>query len=282
MKMSFKSMLCLLLLAFISQANAAIALVQKNTAAVFSTTASVSLSSVGAGHLVVLELYGSASGTPTVSETAPGTDTVNTAVAYGCNATPNACVGIYYIQNSVGGTTTLQVTFTASTGIGLVEIEYSGAATTGALDSATAINSATNSSTVSTASLTPASSGELGVVGAAITTNSTVTWSAPFTSQETQIGNTIHGTYADEIGTTGAITPSGTISLGNSGWAAAMVLFKAASGGGSCTHDGITSAGAIAIPNGTSGTYRLTSGALGTPDCSTVSYKQTQGAVGVN
>ena len=49
-----------------------------------------------------------------------------------------------------------------------------------------------------------------------------------------------------------------------------------------CTHDGVTSAGAIAIPNGTSGSYRLTSGALGTPNCSTVSYKQTQGAVGVN
>lgn len=50
-----------------------------------------------------------------------------------------------------------------------------------------------------------------------------------------------------------------------------------------CTHAGQTSAGAIAVPNGSTGSYWLKNGSFGTPDCATVSYKQpTIGNFGVN
>jgi hypothetical protein len=61
------------------------------------------------------------------------------------------------------------------------------------------------------------------------------------------------------------------------------MAFAAASGGGSCTHAGITSSGTIAVPNGSSGSYQLKNGSFGTPDCSTVYYKQPYiGNFGVN
>ncbi|HEX5461057.1 MAG TPA: hypothetical protein VFX20_13920 [Steroidobacteraceae bacterium] len=53
--------------------------------------------------------------------------------------------------------------------------------------------------------------------------------------------------------------------------------------GASCTHVGITSAGAIAVPDGSSGSYQGKTGSFVTPDCSTVNYKQpTVGNFGVN
>ena len=54
-------------------------------------------------------------------------------------------------------------------------------------------------------------------------------------------------------------------------------------GGSTCTHSGYTSGGAIATPNGTSGSYVGKTGGLVTPDCSTVNYWQpTVGNFGTN
>lgn len=51
----------------------------------------------------------------------------------------------------------------------------------------------------------------------------------------------------------------------------------------SCTHAGLSAAGAWTLPNGSSGSYRLKNGSFGTPDCSTVSYFQPAvGNFGVN
>lgn len=59
----------------------------------------------------------------------------------------------------------------------------------------------------------------------------------------------------------------------SSDWAA-VILTMSPSGGGSCTHAGITSAGASATPNGTTGSYVGKTGSFVTPNCSSVNYWQ--------
>lgn len=55
------------------------------------------------------------------------------------------------------------------------------------------------------------------------------------------------------------------------------------SGGSSCTHNGITSAGALATPNGTTGSYVGKTGAFVTPNCSSTNYWQpAAGNFGLN
>lgn len=279
--MNMKRLLTLLTALFALPAHAAIVLVQQATpATVTGTSATVTLTGVTAGDTLLLWVEGSAAGTLSVTESL--SETVNTAVAYAGQAPTYSSVGLYYVSNTAGGT----VSFTANFGAGgtsgfivLFESEYSGISTTSPLDAATAVTTS-NTTSVSSTSITPAGSGELFVSGLAFSVNATMTWNAPYTSLQSNISSA-HANLASALGPTGATAASGTASLAGH-WAIAQAAFIPASGGGSCTHDGITSTGAIAIPNGTSGTYRLTSGALGTPDCSTVSYKQTQGAVGVN
>lgn len=61
------------------------------------------------------------------------------------------------------------------------------------------------------------------------------------------------------------------------------VFALTAAGASSCTHQGYTSAGALATPNGSSGSYVGKAGAFVTPDCSTVNYWQpTVGNFGTN
>lgn len=76
---------------------------------------------------------------------------------------------------------------------------------------------------------------------------------------------------------------SGTISTSAS-WYLALAGIYDSGGGASCTHSGYEPAtGALAVPNGTSGTFYLCSGAQGTPNCSSASYYQpVTGACGVN
>jgi len=54
----------------------------------------------------------------------------------------------------------------------------------------------------------------------------------------------------------------------------AMTLVSYKPAGAGCTHAGYTSGGAIATPNGSSGSYVGKSGAFVTPDCSSVNYWQ--------
>lgn len=63
--------------------------------------------------------------------------------------------------------------------------------------------------------------------------------------------------------------------------AAVIIALKESSA--SCTHEGITSAGALAVPNGSSGSYQGSAGAFVTPNCSSIEYKQpTVGNFGEN
>lgn len=91
------------------------------------------------------------------------------------------------------------------------------------------------------------------------------------TPEDTRITST--GSYAATFGVT-----SGQFD----GFLTAAVAFAETSSG-SCTHSGITSAGAIATPNGTSGSYVGKTGSFVTPDCASVNYWQpAQGNFGVN
>jgi len=81
------------------------------------------------------------------------------------------------------------------------------------------------------------------------------------------------GTLSDALSSSGG---------GDTGNFTAFVLALPQSAGASCTHSGITSAGAIAVPTASTTVVRLASGALSTVDCSSVSYKQSSGAFGVN
>jgi hypothetical protein len=74
----------------------------------------------------------------------------------------------------------------------------------------------------------------------------------------------------------------GTVSTCGGNWGGYLVAFKV-SASGTCRHAGQTSAGALAIPNGTSRSYWPKNGTFGTPDCATASYTQTLlGGFGVN
>lgn len=280
--MKIKALLVTLLLAVCGTANAAITFVQKAAQTYSAATVPVSLSSVGAGHLLVLFVNSTSTSAPT-SVTESLSETVSVAVPYGGNSAHGNYMAIYYVQNTAGGATvTFTVNFSAGVSGSVVAAEYAGAATSGVFDSATAIATGNNTSTFSTASITPATSGELFVSATNYGSNTTPTWNSPFTIQQTATGNTVFMSYADDQSVSAATSASGTFSF-NLNWAAAMAAFKPAAGGGSCTHSGITSAGAIAIPNGTSGSYQGKSGAFVTPDCSTISYRQpTVGNFGVN
>ena len=71
------------------------------------------------------------------------------------------------------------------------------------------------------------------------------------------------GTYAEAF--TMAASSGQTAVIG-------VVAIKGTATGGSCTHQGYTSGGALATPNGTSGSYLGKTGGYVTPDCSTVNY----------
>jgi hypothetical protein len=96
---------------------------------------------------------------------------------------------------------------------------------------------------------------------------------------------TIGATFlpASSGGSQGTLT--GSFAIGGGGLTSGYIAyaFSLAAPGGACTHSGYTSAGAIATPNGSSGSYLGKSGAFVTPDCSTVNYWQpTVGDFGVN
>lgn len=80
-------------------------------------------------------------------------------------------------------------------------------------------------------------------------------------------------------GATGTLTGTETgFALDQQGF----VVSLAAAAGATCTHAGITSAGAIAVPTADSTVVRLKNGSFGTVDCSTIYYPDQGGAFVTN
>ena len=115
------------------------------------------------------------------------------------------------------------------------------------------------------------------------------TWTAP-----TGLASQIQGDYASSpyphfnLSTENNIASgaTGTLSGTETGLAAdnqGIVLSLAASGGATCAHPGLTSAGAISVPTAGTTVVRLKNGSFGTVDCSTTQYFQpTIGNFGAN
>jgi hypothetical protein len=242
-----------------------------------STAVTISLSGVASGDFLVVFVTAASSTSPTsVTE---GSETVNAAIAYDYNSTAGVALGIYYVQNTGGGSITFTVNWATVTATGLMASEYSGVATTSALDQASTPKfSASGSDTITANSLTPSASGELLLaLGGGGTFSS---WTV-VTNEASNSGASPQAYYGDAIlANTNAVAPVYTRSA-NGALMIGTALFTPGAGS-SCTHDGWSSAGSFAVPNGSSGSYWLASGAFGTPNCSSTSYWQQSGAFGDN
>jgi len=252
-------------------------LVKAQSANGSATTITITLSGVIAGDFVWVGVYlGSNQVSPTVSDS--NGNTVLGAGSWGGNSA-GISNGEFYVQSASAGTNTFTIVAASATYIRAFAAEYAGSYT---YDTAASPNPG-NSASPTTNSVTPGASGELAI--ALISTSfaglTFSAWTNSFVQEDTYNTSGTSGVWADlSSAGSGAITASATMSAAKA-YVASLALFRA-SGGSTCTHAGITSAGAIAVPNGTSGSYRLKNGSFGTPDCSTVSYKQTIGNFGVN
>ena len=158
--------------------------------------------------------------------------------------------------------------------ISIAFIEITGAATA-SLDA----NPTPTSGTVTT-TLTGPSSGTLATTGEMVigifAQDNSNTFSAPTNSytlgDQTAYTTTIGIVWSYLIDSTTTSTSTGVTASSNVNYAGALLSFKP--GGASCSHAGYTSGGAIATPNGSSGSYVGKAGAFVTPNCSSVNYWQ--------
>lgn len=242
----------------------------KNYCASATSCAISPVSSVTANDTLIIQV--DANNNTTLSSITDNLNSVVACAAY--SGTNNPGIGIYYIQAASGGSHTVTVTMSATSNLTLFISEWSG---TGACDTVSAIAAHANTS-ITTASISPAAS-DLVIFGVS-QAGTGLTYSAftnSFVQQDSYNTNGPTATWASVV--TGSSISGGVTSSSANSSASVVAAFLPLSG---CTHSGITSAGAISIPNGSSGTYRLTNGTLGTPDCSTKSYLHTDGSIGVN
>lgn len=112
-----------------------------------------------------------------------------------------------------------------------------------------------------------------------------LTWGNSFT-QVVSDGNTLHftsGIAKRVVSSTGTYNSSYTSAgAGTTEAATAVISFKAASGGGGCTHNFWKSTGAFAQPDGTTGSYWSSAGAFATPNCTSGSYWRQDGTFNSN
>ncbi|MDR5728319.1 MAG: hypothetical protein RB191_12900 [Terriglobia bacterium] len=152
--------------------------------------------------------------------------------------------------------------------------EISGAT---AVDTPSAANGQTSASTALAASFTTATANEF-AIAALGNNNSGASYSTNGWTNDLNGGSESDYYWHVSLSGSGANSLTATASAAvSSRWA--IVALKA--GGASCTNNFWSSAGAYAIPNGTTGSYRnVGTGAFSTPDCSTGSYWLKSGAKG--
>lgn len=232
------------------------------------------------GDTLVLEVYTATSAPTSVTESA--SETVNTRVPWGGSSF--ADIAAYDVLPSESPTKVgFTINVATSQNVTAILAEYP---PTGAFNQSTVIASG-GASPASSASLTPAVSGELaiGMLGANNNGTMTTTWLNGYVNEASRNSNgggapTIY--LADQVlSGTSPIVASATLSSGVQ-WSMMELLYKPA-GGGSCTHKGLDVTGNFTVPNGTSGLYWLSTGKYGTPSCSgPPPYFQQQGSFGTN
>lgn len=139
----------------------------------------------------------------------------------------------FYATNIAGGADTITASTTAANGVGIAAMEYSGVATSAALD-AQAGNPTSNCSwttTPASASFTTSNANDL-IVGGAIITATGPSWSAG-SGFTLRYGSASTFFAAEDEAVSSAGSYSSTFNLSTQGtWIAAAVAFKASSGGG--------------------------------------------------
>ena len=223
-----RKLLWLFLLAA-SLVQAAPALVQSKEANVGATNSLTVTytSSVTATHDLILAVASTISTAPTITE---GSETVHTDVSWGGNSN-GVYLGIYHVENTVGGTITWSSSFGSNGQIVLLAFDYSGLATSNAFDAKSPI--AVGSTLYpTTASVTPSQSGDLAIGLVSQTTTTIASWSNGFTQELTGAqGAGVHGTYADQtLSGSSSIAMYATANASDS-WACVTALYKASGSG---------------------------------------------------
>ncbi len=247
---------------------AAHAYVQSSTHAAGSggTTIVVPAITVTAGHTLMVAFQDNSSGlTPTVTTSQGDTVVSGRSTSYAGAFT----IYSYYVLSAKGGSTSVTINDGAAPYNGVVD-EYSGLSTyVGANDSV----GSPGTNTIQSGNISFSGAQVPGMIWAVASDNS---YGTNPTAGTTPIAFTVRST-PNAMATEDGTVPSAGNSQGifsYSGGSLAIVLalgFKDA-GGATCTHSGYTSGGAIAVPNGTSGSYVGKTGGPVTPDCSTIYY----------
>lgn len=288
MKRLLLGLLATCLLGVAPGAKAAIALVQHPTMVHFASVTSTSLafvSNVTAGDGIVVMVALHDNETLTVTDTL--TNTILTAQALA--GSTSRYVAFYYVQSSLGGADTVNISWATSSSGLLAIAEYSHGGIGLVFDAAATIATGLGT-TITSNSVTPSVSGELaaGFFGMGLGTVNNA-WTNGFTQRDSVSGVTISGGWADQVLSTAAAISTGDTTTSSQNWTMGLALFKEASGP-SCTHDAWLQSGATpAVPTaGSTIVWRkggATDGTFGSVDCSSVTYYQPgngNGAVGVN
>ena len=223
-----------LLVAFASPAAAAIAFVQSDqfSAAGGGTTAALAFTSNNAaGNFIAVAV--SWLGTdvvPTCADSANGAYTE--AGTHLFDAGSGEGLGVFYRHNIAAGANTVTCQLTDSQSFRTLLIhEYSGVATSAALDDTTGLNSAGSGTTATTAALTCSVNGCLLFGALANHTSGTIAAGTDFTEREEDTGN---WRASEDFTQTTAASHAATWTVGNNDdYTARLALFKPVAVGGS-------------------------------------------------
>lgn len=251
------------------------------------TTAAVTvtLTAVASGDAIAVIGAAQDSGSSNISSVAATdnkSDTYPTFPACWAWNTAQTCMSAVMLANVTTGPTTVTVTFTGTASASknvqaeVCEVSNMGTSVTADTGATTNYTSSYGSGLV-TDSFTTAVTNEFAIgslYGAAGSVSYTM-------SNGWTVGYDGHASSPGQVGVATVLTSAGSNSLQVTPSAATITYaytaaWEPSGGGGSCTHSGITSAGAIAVPNGTTGSYWGKTGNWVTPDCSTVYYWSPQ------
>jgi hypothetical protein len=164
---------------------------------------------------------------------------------------------VFYAENIAGGSShqvTLTVAGPSTTYLIMTVLEYSGVATSAALDKANAAFTATNTTAYTSPTTATTAQADEVLIGChhAYQSAATPTPGASWSTVATQAGSTFHAhTVQDRIvSATGAYASSGTWSATGVNHTDAIVTFKAAAGGGASYDESVTFASTAALSQG--------------------------------
>ena len=197
-----------------------------------SASTSISLSGVASGDYLILQIVTGAD--PALSSVTDSTgDTVASAVPFVSITGAVMSLGVYYVHVVTPGPHTIAVALGAAQNTTLFLSEYSGIASTGAVDAVSAVNSVASgvTSSITTAAISPTANGDLIIfaIGQTVSGDTFSAYGSGFTQQQIQNASGPSGAWASVVQATAApISGSATSSTTNA-WGAAVVAFKAAS-----------------------------------------------------